>query len=82
MAMNLTVMVSGSVDYLSHMSYTSSLRFKSLLPYELLEYHLITQLILNWKKSTKQTNSSIINKCKIHYKIGVQLSYSNTLTIV
>jgi hypothetical protein len=33
------------------MSYTSPLNFKSLPPYELLEYRLTTQLLPNWKKS-------------------------------
>jgi len=42
---------------------TLHLESQATPPYELLEYRLITQLLLNWKKSIQQTNSLIINKC-------------------
>jgi len=47
--MNLTVMVSGSCDYLSltavHLAFESQVTY----PYEIMEYHLNKHLLLNYK---------------------------------
>jgi len=52
--MNLTVMISGSCDYLSlnvvHFAFESQIT----PPYELLEYHLNKHLLLNCKSSTNK----------------------------
>jgi len=67
--MNLTFMIFGSCDYLA-LSYTSPLKNQVTPPYELLEHHLNTHLLLNWKKSMKHISSSIINKCRNNYITG------------
>jgi len=51
-------MISGSYDYLSHISYTSPLKYQVTPPYNFLEYRLtITKL----DKVNKQENA-LINK--------------------
>jgi len=66
--MNLTVMTSGSCDYLA-LLYTSPLN-QVTPPYELLGTSLEHTFVTKLETSMKQINSSIINKFKNKYKIG------------
>ncbi len=66
--MNLTVMISGSCDYLA-LPYTSPLN-QVTPPYELLETSLEHPFVTKLEKVNKQANSSIINKFKNNYING------------
>jgi len=66
--MNLTVMISGSCDYLA-LSYTSPLN-QVTPPYELLETSLEHTFVAKLETSMKHINSSIINKFKNNYITG------------
>jgi len=66
--MNLTVMISGSCDYLA-LPCTSPLN-QVTPPYELLETSLEHTFVTKLETSVKQINSSIINKFRNKYKIG------------
>ena len=68
--MNLTVMISGSCDYLAF-PYTLPLKNQVTTPHELLETSLEHTFVTKLeKKSIKHINSSIINKCKNNYITG------------